>query len=1202
MIKSKSSANNLSESIYKEEVLHLTQLVQQLAVLNDATSTSANNNPSPPTNNTSAIDSSKENNLNTSTSNNNGPTSASATNVAQIDNFDTISYIIKQIFQSGKQEAFTDQLNLFMHRKEGEIERMCNFHYQEFVQSVDQLLKVRAGAVELKNKILELNQELQVAGGKMIEKKREVIDYRRRMLNVETTIESFQKSMFVLEIANKINLHIDNRKFYAALRLLDELQSTHLRTSRQHEFAKHMLECIPNLRENIKEEISKDMKDWLINVRESTRKIGKLCLELTAVSQVRNRMRKSPSETLPAAKDIRDKVVSAEMLAVDDGETNILDNKHVKLDFKPLHSCLHIYDALGKRNDFKRNYEDSRRLQANLTISTPFSLKNDDLAGFETYLQDVIGFFVIEAIVMNTTENFRSRGSVEALWETAMEKIKTVIRDSLQDCENPELFLTIKIRLTIFIQALENYGYSVSKLTDLIISLFDRYSEMMKTKCSESVSELIDSDEYSPLTINNYDEYEQVNKAFTLREDIQKQNQRFPRIVPFSRGFPQCCERIQAFITGFYRFAEGFSTQYGEMDDLLKKSLESLLIQHVNGALLRQLSSNNLSAAVQIRVNLDYWEMACPQFEILLQERRSAHRGGRVVLQAQQAFRNSKKAAETRITELINIKIDQLLELADYEWQVSVTPAHAPAQPSSYLSDVADITTTVIASTVTNLPPDVQALVYLETFTHLAEALMASPFDYTTYAKKSSDLQLMLNPGVKKLNVNFISGFAVDVNFLKRFVLGLGMPNLADAFEELIQTLSFLRVDNYEPYLVSGVREQVYPRMRTSNAVVLLEKIRGESNTVFGTFQGTPAEKAKRKTLETLIKLMRESMARHQSSEPSTPVTMKTIAVYKRASSILCLRATGAVDSSKEDNINTSTVCNNNGPSAASATDVAQIDNFDTISHIEFETILTYIEPEECIRIRKFMYKIDARRASIGRLLLRQAVATATSNITWKEILIQRSDAGKPTLISPTLPTWSFNISHHGSYVTLSASTTYPEIGIDITKVEFPSGASNIPEFFDSLRGIFTPFEWSVIEAPLTGITKEDADWHHLHLFHCHWALKESYTKAKGMGLGLDLSRIEFRKRDGVWFDGRVIGRNVKDLPNTMADIKVYLDGKCVTDYCFELSYLDPTHPVSIAYGPTSTLEPLQSYKTLTIQDLIHNAQSLNPFATANNK
>ncbi|TPX48757.1 hypothetical protein SeLEV6574_g01846 [Synchytrium endobioticum] len=835
----------LADSSHRDEILHLTQLVQQLAVISDSADKNGKNasdDTGNNVNNTSGI--------NGTVANNTGNTVKSVANSLQIDNFDTISYIIKQIFQTAKQEAFTEQLNLFIHRKESEIERMCNFHYQEFVQSVDQLLKVRAGAVHLKNNILELNQDLQVTGGRIIEKKREVIDYRRRMLNVEATIDMFQQCTFVLEIANKVNLHIENRKFYAALRLLEEIQSTHLRTVAQYEFAKHMMDCIPKLRENIKEEVSKDMREWHLNVRESTRTIGRLCLELTAISQVRTRMRKSGSGAL-SAKDFKDTVLSSDLLAVDDGETNILDNKHVRLDFKPLHSCLHIFDALGKRNEFKRNYEESRKLQANLIISTPFSLKNSDLTGFETYLQDVIGFFAIEAIVMNTTEDFRSRGSVQALWEVAMEKIKTVIRDSLQDCDMPELFLTIKIRLTVFIQALENYGYSVTKLTDLILSLFDRYSEMMKSSCSEAVSELIDSDEYSPMTINNYNEYEHVNKAFELCEELdQKGTLSFPRSVPFSKGFPQCCERIQSFITGFYRFAEGFSTQYGEMDDLLKKSLDSLLIQHVNGALLRQLITHNLSQAVQIRVNLDYWELACPQFEVLLMERRCAHRGGKIALQAQQAFKNSKKAAETRIIELINGKIDQFLEVADYDW----TPAQAAAQPSTWLSDLAEITSTVIASTVTNLPGEAKELVYHDAFTHLADALM----------------QLMLNPSVKKMNLSFIAGFVVDVNFLKRFVAALGMPSLGDAFEELLQTLSFLRVDNYEPYFISGYREQTYPRMRAGNAVALLEKIKGESS-AFGNFQTPAAEKAKRKTLDTLIKLLKEQVARVNHTESQSP-------------------------------------------------------------------------------------------------------------------------------------------------------------------------------------------------------------------------------------------------------------------------------------------------------------------------------------------
>jgi hypothetical protein len=41
---------------------------------------------------------------------------------------------------------------------------------------------------------------------------------------------------------------------------------------------------------------------------------------------------------------------------------NIVNNDQVHIDFKPLYQCLHIYEELGKRNEFKSNYEEDRRV------------------------------------------------------------------------------------------------------------------------------------------------------------------------------------------------------------------------------------------------------------------------------------------------------------------------------------------------------------------------------------------------------------------------------------------------------------------------------------------------------------------------------------------------------------------------------------------------------------------------------------------------------------------------------------------------------------------------------------------------------------------------------------------------------------------------------------------------------------------------
>jgi len=47
---------------------------------------------------------------------------------------------------------------------------------------------------------------------------------------------------------------------------------------------------------------------------------------------------------------------------------------------------------------------------------------------------------------------------------------------------------------------------------------------------------------------------------------------------------------------------------------------------------------------------------------------RSSHRGGQIKLRAAEEFRETSKKAEKRIFELVNSKIDDFLELADYDW------------------------------------------------------------------------------------------------------------------------------------------------------------------------------------------------------------------------------------------------------------------------------------------------------------------------------------------------------------------------------------------------------------------------------------------------------------------------------------------------------------------------------------------------------
>lgn len=87
--------------------------------------------------------------------------------------------------------------------------------------------------------------------------------------------------------------------------------------------------------------------------------------------------------------------------------------------------------------------------------------------------------------------------------------------------------------------------------------------------------------------------------------------------------------------------------------------------------MVERLNSQYLGQIVQILINLEHFETACQELEqLLIAARSSTSAGGPIILNATEEFRSNKKTAEKRIFELVNSKIDDLIETAEYDWYV----------------------------------------------------------------------------------------------------------------------------------------------------------------------------------------------------------------------------------------------------------------------------------------------------------------------------------------------------------------------------------------------------------------------------------------------------------------------------------------------------------------------------------------------------
>ncbi|OWK07571.1 EXOC6, partial [Cervus elaphus hippelaphus] len=85
-----------------------------------------------------------------------------------------------------------EKLDACIRNHDKEIEKMCNFHHQGFVDAITELLKVRTDAEKLKVQVTDTNRRFQDAGKEVIVQTEDIIRCRIQQRNITTVVEKLQ--------------------------------------------------------------------------------------------------------------------------------------------------------------------------------------------------------------------------------------------------------------------------------------------------------------------------------------------------------------------------------------------------------------------------------------------------------------------------------------------------------------------------------------------------------------------------------------------------------------------------------------------------------------------------------------------------------------------------------------------------------------------------------------------------------------------------------------------------------------------------------------------------------------------------------------------------------------------------------------------------------------------------------------------------
>lgn len=186
------------------------------------------------------------------------------------------------------------------------------------------------------------------------------------------------------------------------------------------------------------------------------------------------------------------------------------------VDFSPVYRCLHIHTVLQEREEFEKYYRKQRSQQANLALKPPVNM-HESIEGYRGYfhgkdnvdmnwarktqtsdidlalyfssstfsknvrikarttvyyylvctfllLLGIVGFFVCEDHVLNTSNGLVTRGYLDEVWSTASSKIISTLQTHSAYCTEAGFMLKIKNLMLLFASTLQVGASFIGKL------------------------------------------------------------------------------------------------------------------------------------------------------------------------------------------------------------------------------------------------------------------------------------------------------------------------------------------------------------------------------------------------------------------------------------------------------------------------------------------------------------------------------------------------------------------------------------------------------------------------------------------------------------------------------------------------------------------------------------------------------------------
>ncbi|CAJ0575891.1 unnamed protein product, partial [Mesorhabditis spiculigera] len=777
----------------------------------------------------------------------------------------SLGIVLRAIYDCGDVKKFSRALDHRIHIYDRSIQNVCSHHYQNFVTAMRKMMTLQEKSAEIKNDFAQIDCKIQEASKDLAEKSATVVKYRKLTKNASTAIDQISLCLPALENYAKLQGLMEQKKYYQALKVLEELEHTHLALVEKYRFTQLFAKSLAPIREQIKQKAYSEFKDFLENIKKVAKRIGRHASQCT--SEQHSFGTTDAERTKLLQEDTKKKSADYQVIVSADG--SLVKRKVEKsgkatkseqaeedeklsaqdlIDFTPVHRCCQIFNVLGAKEEFEKYYREQRTEQCKLVSQQ--ATKKTTLRHYVDYLDEIIGFFVVEDRILDTEPSLGTSAHKEALWEDSLKKVIATMNTDFGMSLDVEMMLRMKKVILLFALTMKSYGYTIGPLYSLLQNFRDQYSAVLLKTYQDQFNRDLDMDNYSPILVNDRDEFKQIIRQFPFYRKSMEQEP-FPRKFPFSRFVISTYGHAKSYLNAIFKFMEHLQLKHSEIDDTMRRHA-NILIKRWSEILKQYVSvKRNLVQLIQITINIGYLEKGCESLGSFITKLASggdsAMTAGYQVPLFEGDFRDARSEVEQSIEISLARKVDDLLEPACYDWELPSSSGHA----SDFIqSTIAFLSTTFIS--FSEIPGALARHVCTQTCKHIAQRLSG----------------MLLSPDVKALSPGALEQFSLDVMQCELFaatqnnISGLDSTTLPLTFAHLRQLLELVTQSDWTTYIAEiGKSDAKYNRVQPSAAVLIMEKMIEFEKKSAGFFAVNKGDR--RKLYDTILKQLRAIASGH---------------------------------------------------------------------------------------------------------------------------------------------------------------------------------------------------------------------------------------------------------------------------------------------------------------------------------------------------